>query len=177
MSTPAIKDLVVGMAPPRAVPPEPIPFADRFYLLRDALTPEGERPLSEEKVAYRTIAHDPTGRGVSYAAIRKYAKGAPIGSNEDTAAARFADIKRIYVALAGALEVEPEVFPEYRLLLARASLDEAVVGLAQALTTLAVVERAVGRGSRAAADRPKLPSQRSTQTGTPKPRSRRAASG
>lgn len=43
---------------------------------------------------------------------------------------------RTMLALAKALEVDPEVFPEYRLALARHVLDEERVGLDKALSTL-----------------------------------------
>jgi transcriptional regulator with XRE-family HTH domain len=43
--------------------------------------------------------------------------------------------------LARALEVPPEEFPEYRLALARDRLDDRIVGLEQAMATLAAVER------------------------------------
>ena len=139
MSTPAVTPMLSGMAPTRPVAPGPLAFPEMFYALRDAMTAEGQKPLATEKVAWRTIAADPTGKGVSYAALRKYEKGAPIGSNEETAPARFEDMKRTYAAIAGALEQPPEVFHEYRLLLARGELDEAVVGLTAALTTLEAV--------------------------------------
>lgn len=56
--------------------------------------------------------------------------------------------------LAAAVEVAPEEFAEYRLALARESLDENVVGLEAALRQLTLIDSALakgGRGRRAAA--------------------------
>ncbi len=62
--------------------------------------------------------------GTSYAQITAIERG-----NRRASAATI-------LALAEALEVDPEIFPEYRLALARHLLDEAKVGLTQAVKNL-----------------------------------------
>jgi transcriptional regulator with XRE-family HTH domain len=71
-------------------------------------------------------------------------------------------------AVARALHVPPEEFPEYRLALARRALDENEVGLDEALELLsriegALRERAAGKAGRAAAR--ERDSQRRSQAG------------
>ena len=55
--------------------------------------------------------------------------------------------------LAAALSEPPEVFAEYELAVARAELDERVVGLDQAYETLVAVRAATRRGARSGARR------------------------
>lgn len=101
----------------------------------------------------------------------------------DTNTVRFAENGRnrpgreTLEALARALKVDPREFPEYRLLLTRQSLDEAIVGLTSALATLAAVEQGLARAASARAGRrPILPSERSTYQGKAEPRTPPAVS-
>lgn len=111
---------------------QPVPFKLRLKELRTA------RGLSQEELAFRSREH---GVPLSTQTIRVYERGRSrpgrIGKTRAT---------DVYEALAGALDVDPEVWPEYRLAVMRDALDEAVVGLEIALATLALIEGAAPEG-------------------------------
>jgi transcriptional regulator with XRE-family HTH domain len=111
---------------------QPVPFKLRLKELRT------ERGLSQEELAFRTRDH---GVPLSTQTIRVYEAGRSrpgrIGRTRAT---------EVYRALASALEVEPEVWPEYRLAQIRDALDESIVGLEVALTTLAIIEGVAPEG-------------------------------
>jgi transcriptional regulator with XRE-family HTH domain len=109
------------------VPGDADVFSDRLRHLRKEVA-----GLSRSQLSRKTTAVN--GRGLPEITIKVL----------ETDRTRQPEINTIEV-LAAALEVEPETFPEYRLALARRQLDEREVGLAQALSNLDLVERALGR--------------------------------
>lgn len=99
------------------------PFAQRLRRLA------GERGMSLERVAHD--AWDQDVRGTSPNLFKKVMRGER-------------DLKPgLIEAVARALGVPPEEFPEYRLALARNTLDEREVGLDQALAALTRFETAL----------------------------------
>ncbi len=110
------------------------PFPDRLKRLAH------ERGESIERVGL--AAYDPNIEGTSLANLRKVIRGQrPLNA---------ALIERV----AAALGVPATEFPEYRLALARDSLDERVVGLEAALDQLTLIDSALARGhGRRAAER------------------------
>jgi transcriptional regulator with XRE-family HTH domain len=119
-----------------AVAVEHVPFKTRLRQLRTA------QRLSQEELSYRTRD---LGHPISAQTIRSYEAGRTKPDLSKRSAGRV-----VYEVLARALEADPEEFAEYRLLIAREALDEGVVGLDAALTTLEQVEAATveapGRG-------------------------------
>jgi transcriptional regulator with XRE-family HTH domain len=106
-------------------------------LIRDSLRSlMAERGLSFRRLAEKTRAVDPNGRGLSYGHISNLAKGER--PTEPTVR-----------LLAKALELPPETFADYRIARLRASLDEREVGLDQALRTLETLEAALDGRERA----------------------------
>jgi transcriptional regulator with XRE-family HTH domain len=87
----------------------------------------GERNMSLERLAME--AWNPDVRGTSSNMLKEVLKG------------RRALKPHLIEAVARALGVPPEEFPEYRLALARTMLDEREVGLDQALAVLKRIER------------------------------------
>lgn len=92
-------------------------------------------------------AYNPNERGTSTAMYRKIMRGE---RNVSPLAIE---------AVATALGVAPEEFPEYRLALARQQLDESEVGLDQALGNLQRIEAAMQTRQRRAADRASGPEE------------------
>jgi transcriptional regulator with XRE-family HTH domain len=110
------------------------PFPDRLRRLAAA------RGLSVERIG--AMAWDPKVRGTSVNHLKKVIYG------------QRALTPTLIEAIAGALDVPPEEFPEYRLAMARRALDETEVGLDEALAALNRIEpvlRGRRRGRRAAA--------------------------
>lgn len=107
------------------------PFPARLRRLRQ------DRGWSRSTLSRKTVDYD--GRGLAEATV----KAVEVGTNRpgpDT-----------IVALAHALGVAPEEFPEYRLALARQQLDEREVGLDQAVEALTQIEAALQRPRKVAA--------------------------
>jgi len=94
----------------------PKPISEQLRELREA------RGWSRERLSHEAYTIDED--GTSYAQITAIERG-----NRRASAATI-------LALAEALEVDPEVFPEFRLALGRHLLDETKVGLAQAMKNL-----------------------------------------
>lgn len=106
--------------------PEPEPFGDRLRRLRDA------RGISRSQLSRATVAVDPEGTGLPEITIKQLERGNRLQPRPHT-----------MELLAAALDVLPAEFPEYRLALARAALDEQTVGLGEALATLAAIEELI----------------------------------
>lgn len=107
------------------------PFSERLRALA------AERGTSVERVG--TAAYDPAVEGTSLGMLRKVIGG------------QRAPNRALIEAVATALSVHPDEFAEYRLLVARESLDERVVGLDAALDQLRRIESALEeRGARRA---------------------------
>lgn len=137
-------------------PHRPAPFKVALKELRL------KRGLSQENLAFETQRH---GAGVSTAAVRVYEAG------------RSRPGRAVYEAIAKALGVAPEEFPEYRLAVMREALDESVVGLEAALEMLALIERrAKAAPDPSGASQPILPSEWPKSRGTPAPQKKRRAS-
>ena len=83
-----------------------------------------ERKLSLEALAYATRDADPERQGVSFGGVGHLERGAHQPQ------------LRTMELIAAALGVEPELFAEYRLAMARQALDERQVGLDRALANL-----------------------------------------
>jgi transcriptional regulator with XRE-family HTH domain len=109
--------------------PDPEPLAERLLRLRGK--------TSRSVLSRRTVAYD--GRGISEETIKAIENGT-------SAQPTIATIE----AIAHALDVPPEEFPEYKLAVIRRQLDEREpphgVGLEQALSMLAEIEEALGYG-------------------------------
>lgn len=102
---------------------EPEPFAERVRRLAEA------KDLSPTQVGYLAFKQD--ARGTSPATLQKVIRGErPLNV-------------ALLEAVARALDVPPEEFPEYRLAVARRALDEREVGLGEALDMLAAIEQAL----------------------------------
>ena len=91
-----------------------------------------ERGMTMEDLAFEARRHAPSG-AVSLSLIQK--RLAP-GSAATPSSG-------MLQALAAALGVPPETYPEYRLAIARRALDEREVGLEAALATLSAIEDAL----------------------------------
>jgi transcriptional regulator with XRE-family HTH domain len=124
-----------------------------------------ERGMTMEDLAFEARRHAPS--GVSLSLIQKrLAPGSDIQPSAE-----------LLAALAGAFGVEPDVYPEYRLAVARRALDEREVGLDDALETLTVFEAALREGPTRRARRAReraLDTQRQKQQG-PRGRATRRA--
>jgi transcriptional regulator with XRE-family HTH domain len=102
-----------------------------------------EQNLSLEDVAYRARRYaeehfeEEARHGVSLSLIQK--RLAPGNRRRPS--------ETLLEALAAALEVEPQVFIEYRLAAARRIFDEEVVGLDQAVVNLRELERLLEEGA------------------------------
>lgn len=103
--------------------PGPEPFGDRLRRIRDA------KGVSRSQLSRATVTVDPEGAGLPEITIKALEGGRRLQPRPKT-----------IELLAAALDVLPAEFPEYRLALARAALDEQAVGLEQALQTLAAIE-------------------------------------
>lgn len=117
-----------------------------------------ERGYSLDRLAME--AWDPNVRGTSANLFREVLKG------------RRALKPTLLEAVARALSVDPEEFPEYRLAMARRALDETEVGLDEAVATLSRAEEALGtrRLRRAAARKPGSPKRSREDPDAPKTR-------
>lgn len=106
--------------------PEHEPFHSRLKRLRE------ERGLSQPAL-FRAVD------GVSFSTIVSLEQDPTRATNGARGRARYPSPETIE-ALAPALGVQPEEFPEYRLAMARRLLDERAVGLERALETLGLLE-------------------------------------
>jgi transcriptional regulator with XRE-family HTH domain len=93
-------------------------FAEVFHDLRRT------RGLTYRELAARTVHLDPEGKGLTHGYLASLAKG-----NETPT-------KRAIEVIANALEIEPQVFVEWRLAVVRTHFDEQAVGLERAATNL-----------------------------------------
>lgn len=142
-----------------------------------------ERNLTAEDLYF--LIRQQTGERMSVASITKYLQGDPQRMPKD--------LER-YEWIASALDVEPMVFDEYRLGLARRMLDEKDLGLEQALANLEALRPALLAGrlepleealrrpgeeqddQEALARLPKPPARQTSRSGSSGRRTRREAS-
>lgn len=108
------------------------PWRERFARLR---AERGGHPLEDLHYAARQRLEARGQRAVSLSLLQK--RLAPSSDKAPTP-----DLLR---TLAAAVDVEPETFDEYRLALARDSLDETIVGLPAALEQLSAIDGALSR--------------------------------
>jgi transcriptional regulator with XRE-family HTH domain len=81
-----------------------------------------ERGMSQETLSHEAYAIEKDGTSLSQI------KAIELGTRRPSA--------QTILALAEVLDVEPEIFPEYRLAVARLSIDESVVNLPEAMRNL-----------------------------------------
>jgi transcriptional regulator with XRE-family HTH domain len=86
------------------------------------------RDLRFRGLARRTREVDPEGKGLTHSYLAGIARGD-----------EYPSIKALKT-IARALDVKPDIFPEYRLAQARRLFDEDQVGLPQALSNLSIIE-------------------------------------
>lgn len=100
-------------------------MADAFKDRLERLAQEKGMTLSQVRLA----AYDPQVKGTNPESLKRViSRERPLRPEQ-------------IAALAGAVDVPPEHFPEYRLALARKALDECQVGLDQAVKTLERIEK------------------------------------
>lgn len=99
-----------------------VPFEKRFAALRRA------QGLSLRHIAQRTKEVDATGKGLSPSYLGSLATGAQPPSSQ------------ALQLIAGALDVSPDTFVEYRLASIRAAFDERQIGVAEAARHLEIFE-------------------------------------
>lgn len=114
--------LVVGMDAQT-----PLPFGRRLAELRK------EAGITLNELSHRAWA---AGHSISEPSLRNYEKGRTRGLLK----------RESYEAVAKALEVDPNEFVEYRLVVLREMLDPMAVGLEVAAATLALIEGASPAG-------------------------------
>jgi transcriptional regulator with XRE-family HTH domain len=93
-------------------------FAEVFHDLRRT------RGLTYRELAARTVDLDPRGKGLTHGYLASLAKG------YETPTTRAIEV------IANALDIEPQVFVEWRLAAVRKHFDEQAVGLERAATNL-----------------------------------------
>jgi transcriptional regulator with XRE-family HTH domain len=125
-----------------------------------------ERGMTLEDLAFEARRHAPAG-SVSLSLIQK--RLAPASTTSPSI--------EMLEALAAALGVPPETYPEWRLAQARLAFDEREVGLEEALETLSVfetalIERPTARARRASEQASRTPRQ--TRASRPEASNRRA---
>ena len=108
-------------------------MADSFKDRLDRLAKEKGKTLSR----VRLDAYDPNVKGTNPESLKRViSRERPLRPEQ-------------IAALAGAVGVPPEHFPEYRLALARRALDEREVGLDQAVKTLEQIQEHLAPARRA----------------------------
>lgn len=119
------------------------PLHERLRALRE------ERGLSQPELFRRTV-------GVGFDTVRG------IETPPEGVRHRYPSPQTL-AAIADALELPADSFPEYRLALARRALDERIVGLDEAVALLSEIERALGDRAVALAGRARRPPPTSSQ--------------